>query len=160
MKKIYNFCFTYNPKPDPKNLQLLKTVPAEAVGNLKEPLYLDNVFNNLEGNDLYYVLRTPEREFTEGDDYFFAPYYEVATETGEVSSPGATLESGGNPQPCFEINIGTSMPLIKIIGSPNSTEGNLDVLTLYGDWVNMKTGAVREDATNVAIKILLPIAVK
>ena len=48
------------------------------------------------------------------------------------------------------------MPLIMILGSPNSTEGNLDVLTLYGDWVNMKTGAVREDASYVAIKILLP----
>lgn len=148
MKKIYNFCFTNYQKSDPKNLQLLKTVSAEAIGNIKEPLYLDK--------DLYYILRTPEREFTEGDDYFFAPYYEVATETGEITAPGATLESGGDPQRCFMINIDTSMPLIKILGSPNSTEDNLDVLTLYGDWVNMKTGVVREDASYVAIKILLP----
>lgn len=151
MKKIYNFCFgTAGDTPDPKNLQLLKTVPAEAIGNIEEPLYLDK--------DLYYILRTPERKLTEGDDYFFEPYYEVATETGEITAPGATLESGGDPEACFEINIDTSMPLIKILGSPNSTEGNLDVLTLYGDWKNMKTGAVREDATNVAIKILLPEA--
>lgn len=133
---------------DPENLQLLKTVPAEAVGRLKEPLYLDK--------DLYYVLRTPERKFTEGDDYMFVPHYEVATETEEITVPEATLESGGNPEVCFQINIDTSMPLIKILGSPNSTEDNLDILTLYGDWRNMKTGAVREDATNVAIKILLP----
>ena len=52
------------------------------------------------------------------------------------------------------------MPLIMILGSPNSTEGNLDVLTLYGDWKNMKTGVTREDASNVAIKILLPKAGK
>lgn len=148
MKKIYNFCFTNHQKPDPKNLQLLKTVSAEAIGNIKEPLYLDK--------DLYYILRTPEREFTEGDDYFFAPYYEFDTETGEITAPGATLESGGDPQRCFMINIDTSMPLIKILGSPNSTDDSLDVLTLYGDWKNMKTGAVREDATYVAIKILLP----
>lgn len=149
MKKIYNFCFTSGGNtPDPKNLQLLKTVPAEAIGRLKEPLYLEQ--------DLYYLLRTPERKFTEGDDYFFAPYYEVATETGEVTSPGATLESGGNPQPCFEINIDTSMPLIKILGSPNSTDDSLDILTLYGDWKNMKTKEAKEGATNVAIKIVLP----
>lgn len=149
MKKIYNFCFVEGGgTPDPKNLQLLKTVPAEAIGNLKEPVYLDK--------DLYYILRTPERQLTEGDDYMFVPHYEVATETGEVTAPEATLESGDDPQPCFEINIGTSMPLIKILGSPNSTEGNLDILTIYGDWVNMKTRVAKEGATNVAIKILLP----
>lgn len=146
MKKIYNFCFDVTS--DPKNLQLLKTVPAEAIGNIKEPLYLDK--------DLYYLLRTPERELTEGDDYMFVPHYEVNAETGEITMPEATLESGGDPEACFEINIDTSMLLIKILGSPNSTEGNLDVLTLYGDWKNMKTGVVREDATDVAIKILLP----
>ena len=59
MKNIYNFCFIYYS--DLENLQLLKTVPAEAIGKLKEPLYLDK--------DLYYVLRTPERELTEGDDH-------------------------------------------------------------------------------------------
>lgn len=149
MKKIYNFCFkTGENTPGPKNLQLLKTVPAEAIGKLKEPLYLDA--------ELYYVLRTPERELTEGDDYMFVPHYEVDAETGVITMPEATLESGGNPEACFEINIDTSMPLIKILGSPNSTEDNLDVLTIYGDWKNMKTGVAREDATNVAIKILLP----
>lgn len=153
MKKIYNFCFVQGGStPDPKNLQLLKTVPAEAIGRLKEPLYLDK--------DLYYILRTPERELTEGDDYMFVPHYEVNAETGVITVPEATLESGGDPQPCFEINTATTIPLIRILGSPNSTEGNLDVLTLYGDWKNMKTGVAREDATNVAIKILLPIAVK
>lgn len=153
MKKIYNFCFVQGGStPDPKNLQLRETVPAEAIGNIKEPLYLDK--------DLYYVLRTPEREFTEGDDYMFVPHYEVATETGEITVPEATLESGGDPGVCFKLNLSTSMPLILILGSPNSTDDNLDVLTLYGDWKNMKTGVVREDATNVAIKILLPTAVK
>lgn len=150
MKKIYNFCFkTGGDTPDPKNLQLLKTVPAEAVGRLKEPLYLDK--------DLYYILRTPERQLTEGDDYMFVPHYEVNAETGEITMPEATLESGGDPQPCFQINIDTSMPLIMILGSPNSTDDNLDILTIYGDWVNMKTGVAKEGATNVAIKILLPI---
>lgn len=148
MKKIYNFCFTNHQKSDPKNLQLLKTVPAEAIGRLKEPLYLDK--------DLYYILRTPERKFTEGDDYMFVPHYEVATETEEITVPEATLESGGNPEVCFQINIDTSMPLIKILGSPNSTEDNLDILTLYGDWRNIKTKVAKEGATNVAIKILLP----
>lgn len=149
MKKIYNFCFTSGGNtPDPKNLYLLRTVPAEAIGRLKEPLYLDK--------DLYYVLRTPEREFTEGDDYMFVPHYEVDAGTGVITVPEATLASGGNPEVCFEINIDTSMPLIKILGSPNSTDDNLDVLTIYGDWKNMKTGVAREDATNVAIKILLP----
>lgn len=149
MKKIYNFCFaTGGNTPDPKNLQLLKTVPAEAIGKLKEPLYLDK--------DLYYILRTPEREFTEGDDYMFVPHYEVNAETGVITVPEATLESGGNPEVCFYINIDTSMPLIKILGSPNSTEDNLDILTLYGDWRNIKTKEVKEGATDVAVKILLP----
>lgn len=146
MKKIYNFCFIHYS--DPKNLQLLKTVPAEAVGKLKEPLYLDK--------DLYYILRTPERELTEGDDYMFVPHYEVATETGEVTVPEATLESGGNPEVCFRLNIDTSIPLILILGSPNSTDDSLDTLTLYGDWRNIKTKVAKEGATDVAIKILLP----
>lgn len=133
---------------DPKNLQLLKTVPAEAVGKLKEPVYLDK--------DLYYILRTPERELTEGDDYMFVPHYEVNAETGVITVPEATLESGGNPEACFQINKDTSMPLIKILGSPNSTDDNLDILTLYGDWKNIKTKEVKEGATDVAVKILLP----
>lgn len=149
MKKIYNFCFsTGGNTPDPKNLQLLKTVPAEAIGNIKEPLYLDK--------DLYYILRTPERELTEGDDYMFVPHYEVNAETGVITVPEATLESGGNPEVCFQINLDTSMPLIKILGSPNSTDDNLDILTLYGDWRNIKTKEVKEGATDVAVKILLP----
>lgn len=149
MKKIYNFCFgTGGNTPDPKNLQLLKTVPAEAIGKLKEPLYLDK--------DLYYILRTPERQLTEGDDYMFVPHYEVATETGEITVPEATLESGGDPGVCFKLNLSTSMPLILILGSPNSTDDNLDILTLYGDWKNIKTKEVKEGATDVAVKILLP----
>ena len=149
MKKIYNFCFgTGGNTPDPKNLQLLKTVSAEAVGKLKEPLYLDK--------DLYYILRTPERQLTEGDDYMFVPHYEVATETGEITVPEATLESGGDPGVCFRLNLDTTMPLILILGSPNSTDDNLDVLTLYGDWRNIKTKVAKEGATDVAIKILLP----
>lgn len=149
MKKIYNFCFaTRENTPNPKNLQLLTTVPAEAVGNLKEPIYLDK--------DLYYILRTPERKFTEGDDYIFVPHYEVATETEEITVPEATLESGGDPGVCFELNLDTSMPLIKILGSPNSTDDSLDILTLYGDWRNIKTKVAKEGATDVAIKILLP----
>ena len=149
MKKIYNFCFTNGGNaPDPKNLQLLKTVPAEAIGKLKEPLYLDK--------DLYYILRTPERKVTEGDDYMFVPHYEVNAETGVITVPEATLESGGNPEVCFQINIDTSMPLIMILGSPNSTDDNLDILTLYGDWKNIKTKEVKEGATDVAVKILLP----
>lgn len=133
---------------DPKNLQLLKTVSAEAIGKLKEPLYLDK--------DLYYILRTPERELTEGDDYVFVPHYEEDAETGVITVPEATLESGGNPEVCFQINLDTSMPLIKILGSPNSTDDNLDILTLYGDWRNIKTKVAKEGATDVAIKILLP----
>lgn len=149
MKKIYNFCFVQGGStPDPKNLQLLKTVPAEAIGKLKEPLYLDK--------DLYYILRTPERQLTEGDDYMFVPHYEVATETGEITVPEATLESGGDPGVCFRLNLDTTMPLILILGSPNSTDDNLDVLTLYGDWRNIKTKVAKEGATDVAIKILLP----
>lgn len=146
MKKIYNFCFIHYS--DPKNLQLLKTVPAEAVGKLKEPLYLDK--------DLYYILRTPERQLTEGDGYMFVPHYEVNAETGVITVPEATLESGGDPGVCFELNIDTTMPLIKILGSPNSTDDNLDILTLYGDWKNIKTKVAKEGATDVAIKILLP----
>lgn len=149
MKNIYNFCFIYYS--DLENLQLLKTVPAEAIGKLKEPLYLDK--------DLYYVLRTPERELTEGDDYMFVPHYEVNPETGVITVPEATLESGGDPGICFEINTDTTIPLIRILGSPNSTDDSLDVLTLYGDWKNMKTGVAKEGATNVAIKILLPPAI-
>ena len=94
MKKIYNFCFgTADGTSDPKNLYLLRTVPAEAIGKLKEPLYLDK--------DLYYILRTPERECTEGDDYMFVPHYTVDAETGVITVPEATLESGGNPEVCF-----------------------------------------------------------
>ena len=48
------------------------------------------------------------------------------------------------------------MPLIMILGSPNSTDDNLDILTLYGDWKNIKTKEVKEGATDVAVKILLP----
>lgn len=149
MKKIYNFCFTTGGNtPDPKNLQLLKTVPAEAIGNIKEPLYLDRY--------LYYILRTPERKFTEGDDYMFVPHYEVNAETGVITVPEATLESGGDPGVCFKLDLSTSTPLIEILGSPNSTDDNLDILTLYGDWRNIKTKEVKEGATDVAIKILLP----